>query len=154
VSTGHDGDVVLTGVGDTLVELDRYPMGGESGEARFAPRGSLVYAGGFEPPFALVELQVSDARLVPQRMHPEHRSGVGSIDHDPSGTWLVTGDHDHGVHLYDIGPFGSLGHRTSLPVDGRGVHTVRFSPDGSRLARTASRVDEVELLDLMPCVAE
>lgn len=83
-----------------------------------------------------------------------HRSGFGAVELDPSGRWLVTGDHDHTVHLYDWTPGAGLTPVADLPDDGRGVHSVRWSPDGRLLARTASNVDRLDILAVGDCVAE
>ena len=150
LSAGHDGDVVLTELtGDRIRVADRLPLGGESGEARFFADG-LAYAGSFDEPFDLVQLSVAEGTLTVVDTLSDHRSGVGAIDRHPTRPVLVTGDHDHTVHLYDVAGDGHLTARHLLPDDGLGVHDARFGPE-DRLARTASRQDTVVLYDTSAC---
>jgi len=155
LSAGHDGHVVLTELtAEGLRQADDLDMGGESGEARFGPSTEVAWAGAFDAPYALWELSVDPAqgRLALRAEHHDHQSGIGAIDTDPTGTLLFTGDHDHTVHVYDVGADGELSVRSVLPSDGHGVHSARASPSGQWLARTAANVDELLLYDLEGCV--
>jgi len=154
ISAAHDGRVALTSfAGDRLERLDAVDMGGESGEARFGATSAVAWAGAFDPPFALWELAV-DAEagtLAVRAEHSGHLSGIGAIDLDTTGTRLITGDHDHTVHVYETDDEGALTLLDLLPVDGHGVHSARTSADARHLARTASNLDELVVYSWDAC---
>ena len=70
------------------------------------------------------------------------------ISHD--GDFLLTGDHDHRLHLYARDAAGRLTHLVSQPFDGTGVHSARWSPDDRLVARTASNLDRLQVFAVGP----
>lgn len=77
--------------------------------------------------------------------YPGHLSGVSAMSFDHDHLRLLTGGHDHGMHLWEVDDDGLL--RFCDPLDdGAGVHSARWSPDDRVVARTASDVDQLDIL--------
>ena len=158
LSAGHDGGVTLTSTAeDALVLSDRIQAPEESGEAIFASTTSTQppswgYAGTFGELNELWELEIDpdSGTLRSLAVHSEHASGLSAMEISHDGDFLLTGDHDHRLHLYARDAAGRLTHLVSQPFDGTGVHSARWSPDDRLVARTASNLDRLQVCAVGP----
>lgn len=102
----------------------------------------------------LVYLRVDpEQRLEVLETHETHESGVGCLQWQHQGELLLTGAHDHGMHLM-ARQAGGLVQVGLYPDDGGGVQSARWSPDDRWLARSGSKLDLIQILALEDCGEE
>lgn len=153
MSAGLEGKLVLYRVGrDTLEVADTIQALEETAEAIFGATDAAGVAGSFG--------QINDMwtlAIDPQAASFEitdrwlgHASGVGSLQFDRDFGRLLSGGHDHRLHIWDHQD-GAFAHTYSFPDDGVGVHSARWSPDESMVARTASTLDRLDILSVHDC---
>ena len=153
LSTGHDGDFVLYAVEDrALAVTDRFAAGEETGEAIFGRDATEAIGGSFGDINDLWYFEVDAGRLIERQRLEGHASGIGALEWSHSGEYLLTGAHDHTMHVLERAPDGQgLQVLSDHPDDGGGVHSARWSPDDSRVARTGSSRDLLVIYDVVPC---
>lgn len=157
LSVGHDGRLALTAVdllAGRLELLDALQAPEETGEAIWHPSGALAYAGTFGVHNALWEVEVEGEGLALRAEHCGSTSGIGALALSHAGDRLLVGDHDDVLRLYAVASgTGALSPLLSDTFDGTGVHSARFSPDDTLVARTASNLDRLTVSRLGDCGA-
>ena len=155
-SAGKEGLLPLIAVdGDegTLTLVSQLQFDEESAEVVWSPLGDeALVAGTFGEINELYVLERVDQTLHIRSTNSDHQSGVGALAFNRAGTRLLTGDHDHTLRLFEVGEELEL--LDTLPTDGRGVHSARWSYDERFIARTTSQfVDHVDVVEVQdPCV--
>ncbi len=155
LSAGHEGKLPLYRVQDQRLEvLDVYQAREQTGEAIFGRDDREVISGSFGAFNELWTLQLDPQQsLEILETHNTHQSGVGSLQWSHDGQLLLTGAHDHGMHLMARGG-GGLVELGLYPDDGGGVHSARWSPDDRWVARSGSKLDLIQILALEACEGE
>lgn len=155
MSAGLEGDLQLYQIdadAGTLAVSDTLSFPVEVGDGIWTRDDRWAVGGLFEAPFDMWYLSVDPDAVtfeVAQTIEG-HLSGVSALEMDPSGDLLITGDHDHTIHLYQHTPGEGLSLLYNHPDDGVGVHSARLSRDGSLMARTASTIDRLDILQTDP----
>lgn len=155
LSVGHEGKLVLHRIeGSSLEVADVFMAEEETGEAIFGRDDSEVIAGSFGTQNLLWYIQVDASdRLTILETQAIHASGVGALEWSHEGTLLLTGAHDHAMRIMTRRGVGLVTLAESSD-DGEGVHSARWSPEDRWVARTASQVDLLQILDVQACFGE
>jgi len=155
LSTGHDGNFVLYRVGEGGLEVaDKLQVEEETGEAVFGRDVREAVGGSFGELNQLWYLTVEPeaGRLSIAQTIEGHASGIGALEWSHGGEYLLSGSHDHTLHILERRADGrGLQGVSDHPDDGAGVHSARWSPDDTRIARTGSDRDLLMVLDVVPC---
>jgi WD40 repeat protein len=159
MSAGLEGDLQLYAFdieAGSLSIRDTLSFPEETADGIWTSDDRWAVAGSFGVPFELWYLRVDpDTQtfsIVQTRL--DHASGVSALALDANSDTLLTGGHNHTMHLYAHVPGVGLELRYDHPDDGVGVHSARFSRDERYVARTASTIDRLDILRVEPsCLA-
>jgi len=158
LSVGREGILALYRVGaDSLTRVDHIQAREEVGDALFGLDDSIAVAGTFGDDNLMwtVSVDPSAGTLSRTDTFRVHASGFQSVDWDPGHRHLLTGGHDHDMHIWRTDDGGAHLERISdISSHGDGVHSARWSPDGSLVARTAANIDRLDLYRVNDCVSD
>jgi len=155
LSAGLEGDLHLLRVNTdagTLAISDTYTGPEEAGDGIWTREDAWAIGGSFGDFNELWYLQIDPegGTMTVAETHLDHSSGVSAMEFSADGQILLTGGHDHTMHIYTHTPGEGLTLRYDHPNEGVGVHSARFSPDERLVARTVSTIDRLDILQFNP----